>query len=164
MLGRYVCTDAGVFLVVCECLKGKEGLWSLGIAAVSCTTIRPISRLIQSHIPAYLSYFTVQSSHSLHIQDLLFTIYTFILYCKLQQDYTTLTFRICYTIILSTRTICIAHKHTHACTHQISPLRIRFIYTVTLFHADPVQELTVFRLIPAESYTSWCLFTLLLNA
>lgn len=55
MLGRYMCTDAGVFLFVCACLKGKEGLGSLGIAAVLCTTIRPISPFIESHIPVYLS-------------------------------------------------------------------------------------------------------------
>lgn len=81
MLGRCVCMCMLVcfFLSVYVCLKAKDGLRSLGIAAALCTTILPIFCLILSCVPVYFSYLSMKSTHGLKIQDLnlLFILYIF---------------------------------------------------------------------------------------
>lgn len=132
------------------------------IAAVLCTTIPPISCLILSHFPVCFSNSACNPPMA----------YKFIIYC-LSYIFVNLCCNInCsritplspleYVTLLSTHTVCITHTCTHAHIRLAPQTSDLFIHSLS--HPDLMLELTVVRLISAESYTIGCLFTLSLDA
>lgn len=113
MLGRYMCTDAGVFLFVCACLKGKEGLGSLGIAAVLCTTIHPIS-------PFYWITYSHNLSCSIAYASKICCLQYILLSCSASCDRITPHSFLDYVIPLSypsTQYVSHSNTHMHTRTH-----------------------------------------------